>query len=116
MPPVIGYCAVTGSFELTALMLIAVFCTWQTPHSHAITVMHHEDFRAARLPTLTLFQANVQIQAYLLLFLACATLLGLFAQMSALYYCAVLGCGGYGWALAASAMRHAPGQPRTLGA
>lgn len=105
MPPVIGYCAVTGSFDLTALMLIAVFCTWQMPHSHAITVMRHEDFRAARLPTLTLSQANVQIQAYLLVFLACATLLGVVAQMSALYFCAVLGCGGYWWALAASTMR-----------
>lgn len=68
MPPVIGYCAVSARFDATAMMLVLVFCCWQMPHSHAITVMRREDFRAARLPLLSLSQAHRQIQAYILAF------------------------------------------------
>ncbi|MBA6041677.1 protoheme IX farnesyltransferase [Pseudomonas sp. PA-7-1E] len=105
MPPVIGYCAVTGRFDLTAMLLIAVFCCWQMPHSHAITVMRREDFRAAGLPLLSLAQAHRQIQAYMLAFLASALMLGAVAQMAALYFVVMLGLGGYWLTLAASGTR-----------
>ena len=105
MPPVIGYCAVTGRFDLTAMLLIVVFCCWQMPHSHAITVMRREDFRAAGLPLLSLAQAHRQIQAYMLAFLASALMLGAVAQMAALYFVVMLGLGGYWLNLAASSTR-----------
>ncbi|TKJ57141.1 protoheme IX farnesyltransferase [Pseudomonas sp. CFBP13506] len=105
MPPVIGYAAVTGRFDATAMLLIAVFGCWQMPHSHAITVMRREDFRAARLPLLTLSQTHRQIQAYMLAFLANAVLLGVVAQMNVLYFTVVSGLGAYWLALANSPVR-----------
>ncbi|MDQ0654455.1 protoheme IX farnesyltransferase [Pseudomonas cedrina] len=105
MPPVIGYCAVSARFDATALMLVLVFCCWQMPHSHAITVMRREDFRAARLPLLTLAQAHRQIQAYTLAFCASTLVLGVVAQMDILYFAVVSALGGYWLALANSSVR-----------
>lgn len=105
MPPVIGYCAVSGRFDATALLLVVVFCCWQMPHSHAITVMRREDFRAARLPLLSLPEAHRQIHAYILAFLASTMVLGVVAQMNAGYFALMLGCCGYWMTLAASSAR-----------
>ncbi|AZF20971.1 heme o synthase [Pseudomonas sp. R3-52-08] len=105
MPPVIGYCAVSGRFDATAMLLVLVFCCWQMPHSHAITVMRREDFRAARLPLLSLPEAHRQIHAYMLAFLASTMALGVVAQMNAVYFALMLGFCGYWMALAASATR-----------
>ncbi|AZF10420.1 Heme O synthase, protoheme IX farnesyltransferase COX10-CtaB [Pseudomonas sp. R2-37-08W] len=105
MPPVIGYCAVSGRFDATAMLLVVVFCCWQMPHSHAITVMRREDFRAARLPLLSLPKAYRQIHAYILAFLASTMALGAVAQMNAVYFALMLGFCGYWMALAASATR-----------
>ncbi|AZF52607.1 Heme O synthase, protoheme IX farnesyltransferase COX10-CtaB [Pseudomonas sp. R4-34-07] len=105
MPPVIGYCAVSGRFDATAMLLVVVFCCWQMPHSHAITVMRREDFRAARLPLLSLPEAHRQIHAYMLAFLASTMALGVVAQMNAVYFALMLGFCGYWMALAASATR-----------
>jgi len=100
MPPVIGYGAVTGSFDATALLLVIVFCCWQMPHSHAITVMRHEDFRAAGLPTLTLSQARREIVLYMLAFLISAAVLGWVANLNVSYPLVILGLGGYWFYLA----------------
>ena len=105
MPPVVGYCAVSASFDATAAMLVVVFCFWQMPHSHAITVMRHEDFRAAGLPTLSLVEARRQILGYMAAFLLSTVALGWVAQMNVLYWLVIVGLGGYWAVLAARAVK-----------
>jgi protoheme IX farnesyltransferase len=111
MPPVVGYCAVTASFDATALMLIMVFCCWQMPHSHAITVMRHEDFRAAGLPTLTLSEAKREINIYMVAFLVSAAILGWVADINASYPLVIVGLGGYWFYLALRPVRNATAKP-----
>ena len=100
MPPVIGYCAVSGKFDLIATLLVVVFCLWQMPHSHAISVMRRDDFRAAGLPLMTLGVARRQIITYMLMFVSSATVLGIAADLNVLYFGVVFGLGGYWCALA----------------
>ncbi|QXI18040.1 heme o synthase [Pseudomonas hamedanensis] len=95
MPPVIGYCAVTARLDATAWMLIVVFCCWQMPHSHAITLMRRDDFKAAGLPTLTLAEARKQILGYMIAFLAASLLLGLISRLGVAYFLLVASLGGY---------------------
>lgn len=51
-PPVIGYCAVTGQFDLGALLLLIIFAMWQMPHSYAIAIFRFDDYASASIPVL----------------------------------------------------------------
>jgi protoheme IX farnesyltransferase len=52
MPPVIGYVAVSNSFDMAALTLLVMFSLWQMPHSYAIAIFRFNDYLAASIPVL----------------------------------------------------------------
>ena len=49
MPPVIGWTAVTNSFDPAAAILFAVVFLWQVPHFLAIAWIYREDYARAGL-------------------------------------------------------------------
>ena len=49
MPPVIGWCAVTGEVTAGAMTLFAILFLWQVPHFLAIAWIYREDYAQARL-------------------------------------------------------------------
>ncbi|WP_273205295.1 heme o synthase [Marinobacter subterrani] len=52
IPPVVGYCAVTGVFDTGALILLVTFCLWQMPHSYAIGIFRFRDYQRVGIPVL----------------------------------------------------------------
>lgn len=77
-PPVIGYIAVTGAFDLGAIILLVTFCFWQIPHSYAIAICRYDDYKAANIPVLPVKYgieiARMHMMVYIVAF-ACAALL-----------------------------------------
>ena len=73
-PPLAGYCAVTGQFDLGAVILLAIFTLWQMPHCYAIAVYRLDDYAAAGIPVLPVKQgtaaARKHIVGYILAFMA----------------------------------------------
>ncbi len=52
LPPVIGYVAGAGEFDLRALTLFLIMFMWQPPHFWALALKYREDYRRAGIPTL----------------------------------------------------------------
>lgn len=51
MPPVIGYCTVTNTLDIGALILLLMYSFWQIPHSYSITIFRLSDYKTALIPT-----------------------------------------------------------------
>ncbi len=49
-PPVVGYTAVAGTFDTTALVLFVLLFVWQLPHFVAISIYRAEEYKAAGVP------------------------------------------------------------------
>ena len=52
MPIVVGYVAVAGRFDSTALTLFLILALWQMPHFYAIALRREDDYRSAGIPVL----------------------------------------------------------------
>ena len=78
-PPLAGYCAVTGCFDLGAVILLSIFALWQMPHCYAIAVFRFEDYTAAAIPVLPVKQgtatAKKHMVGYILAFMAATLML-----------------------------------------
>jgi protoheme IX farnesyltransferase len=100
MPPVIGYCAVSNSFDFAALTLLVMFSLWQMPHSYAIAIFRFNDYLAAKIPVLPVERgikvAKLHILLYILAFLV-ATLMLTFGGYAGLNYLAVAAGMGMYW-------------------
>ncbi|NQZ33108.1 MAG: protoheme IX farnesyltransferase [Oceanospirillaceae bacterium] len=98
-PPVIGYCAASNQFDSGALILLAIFCLWQIPHSYAIAIYRFNDYKAAKIPVLPVTDgikaARNHIIAYIIAFVIVALLLTQQNHMGMFYAVAVSALGLY---------------------
>jgi protoheme IX farnesyltransferase len=78
-PPLAGYCAVTGRFDLGAVTLLSIFSLWQMPHCYAIAVFRFDDYTAAAIPVLPVKRgtaaAKKHMVGYILAFMAATLML-----------------------------------------
>ncbi len=78
VPPVVGYCAASGQFDAGAIILLAMFCIWQMPHSYAIAIFRYKDYATANIPTLPVSEGIGKTKCHIILYIAA------FAMISAL--------------------------------
>jgi heme o synthase len=100
IPPVVGYCAVTGRFDLGAAILFLILVFWQMPHFYAIAMYRLQDYRAAGIPVLPIKkgyrETKVQILIYILAFIPVTLALTAFGY-TGYTYLAVATLLGTGW-------------------
>jgi protoheme IX farnesyltransferase len=80
-PPVIGYVAVTGALDLTAMYMFMVVFFWTPPHFWALALRLNSDYDRAQVPMLQVVRGRREVQwqifLYSLVLLAITMLLGL---------------------------------------
>jgi protoheme IX farnesyltransferase len=52
MPPLLGWCAVTGGVEQEAMLLFLIIFVWTPPHFWALALVRQEDYHRSGLPML----------------------------------------------------------------
>jgi protoheme IX farnesyltransferase len=79
MPIMAGYCAVTGTIDMAAVLLFFSMVFWQMPHFYAIAIFRMKDYAAGGIPVLPLkkgvYRTKVQMLCYMLAFIFSALLL-----------------------------------------
>ncbi|HFE48856.1 MAG TPA: protoheme IX farnesyltransferase [Chromatiaceae bacterium] len=106
-PPMLGWCAMTGSCDAEALLLFLIIFTWTPPHFWALAIHREKEYAKAGVPMLPtthgLAHTRIQVLLYtILLFLV--TLLPYAVGLSGGFYlggAVVLGLGFlvYAWQL-----------------
>ncbi|MDR3603846.1 MAG: heme o synthase [Syntrophaceae bacterium] len=64
-PPLAGYCAVTGRFDMGAVILLSIFSLWQMAHCYAIAVFRLDDYSAAAIPILPVKQGTAAAKRHI---------------------------------------------------
>ena len=68
VPPVVGYTAVSGHIDASAVTLFLTLLFWQIPHSYAIAIYRFEDYKAAGIPVLPVKSGFLQTKVYMLIY------------------------------------------------
>ncbi len=94
LPPVIGWAAVTGRVEITALLLFALVFYWTPPHFWALALRIRKDYEAARVPMLPVVrgvpETARQIALYTVLLVAISLVFYAVAGMGPVYLLAAV--------------------------
>ncbi len=97
VPPVVGYTAVTGHFDLAAALLFATLAVWQMPHFYAIALFRVHDYTTANLPVLPVKHGAAvtkrHILAYIVAFTVISPLLTVFGYTAWPYLVAMIALG-----------------------
>ena len=98
LPPVIGWAAVTGRVEITALLLFALVFYWTPPHFWALSLRIRKDYEAAHVPMLPVVrgvpETARQIALYTVLLVAISLVFYAVAHMGPIYLVAAVALGG----------------------
>lgn len=95
-PPIVGYCAVTGRFDMGALILLVMFSLWQMPHSYAIAIFRFKDYAAASIPVLPVSKGIVSAKNHIVMYILAFTVATVMLTVS--------GYAGYNYLVVACAL------------
>jgi protoheme IX farnesyltransferase len=99
-PPLVGYCAVTDSFDLGAFLLFLIMVLWQMPHFYAIAIYRYNDYVRAGIPVLPVKKSihitKIHMVLYTIAFIIAALLLTLMGFTGYVYF-TVAGLLGLTW-------------------
>ncbi len=105
-PPVLGWCAVTGTIDPHALLLFLIIFTWTPPHFWALAIHRRDEYAAADIPMLPVTHGIAFTRLHILLYtilLVLVSALPYLTHMSGLFYLGgalALGAGFLYYALA----------------
>jgi heme o synthase len=98
VPPLVGWAAVTGTVDPTALYLFAIVFYWTPPHFWALSLLMRDDYARVGVPMMPVVHGDAetrrQILLYTVLLLVLTLLPVVFGFFGAIYATAALALGG----------------------
>lgn len=102
MPPVIGYCAVTGTVDAGAWLLFALLFLWQPAHFWSLAIRRRDEYREAGYPLLPVVKGvrrtKLQMIPYVVLLLPAGVLFYRYGYVGYIYLAVtILTCAVWIW-------------------
>ena len=98
VPPLVGWAAVTGSVDPTALYLFAIVFYWTPPHFWALSLLMKDEYARVGVPMMPVVHGEVetrrQIVLYTVLLVVLTLLPVVFGLFGAIYAVAAVALGG----------------------
>lgn len=99
-PILAGYCAVSGTLDIGAILVFLVLFLWQMPEFYSISVYRMREYKAAGIPVMSVVKGvkntKIQIFIYTVLFVISTLLLWYFNYTSTTYLI-IMGVLGLYW-------------------
>jgi len=97
-PPVLGWCAVTGTVDPHALLLFLIVFVWTPPHFWALAIDRHKEYAQAGIPMLPVTHGlpftRLQVLLYTVLLIVVSVFPFVFGMSGYLYLAGALVLGG----------------------
>jgi len=97
-PPLVGWTAMTGSLDLTAIYLFAIIFFWTPPHFWALALIKRNEYANAGIPMMPVVQGErwtkIQMLAYTLMLIPLTVMPAVFGALGLFYGVAALLLGG----------------------
>lgn len=89
-PILAGYCAVTGTVDVGAILVFAMLFLWQMPEFYSISIYRRDEYKKAGVPVMAVVKGKentrTQIFIYTLAFVAATLLLSPFGYTGNIYF------------------------------
>jgi protoheme IX farnesyltransferase len=99
-PILAGYCAVTGTIDIGAVLVFLILFLWQMPEFYSIAVYRQKEYAAAGVPVMSVVKGikntKIQIFVYTVLFVIATLLLTAFG-ITGYTYLIIMGALGIYW-------------------
>ncbi len=89
MPPLLGWTAVAGQVDYTAILLVLIIFAWTPPHFWALSIYRHKEYMKANIPMLPVTHGIPYTKLHILLYtflLFAVSLLPFVIDVSGLIY------------------------------
>lgn len=97
VPPLVGYCAVTNTFDSAAFALFMILFLWQIPHFYAIAIYRLNDYSNASIPVLPVkkgvMYTKLNMLVYLIAFVIAAIMPTVLGYAGKVYFFIALALG-----------------------
>lgn len=98
-PILAGYCAVTGTLDVGAMIVFAILFLWQMPEFYSIAIYRHDEYKAANIPVMSVVKGirstKIQIFFYTVAFVIATILLATYGYASMTYLVVMAAMGTY---------------------
>jgi protoheme IX farnesyltransferase len=112
VPPLVGYCAITGYIDLAGMLIVMMMVCWQLSHFYAISLYRKSDYAAAKLPVWPVVKGDdstkLQILGFMIIYILFGLSLFIFGYCGFLYLLIILGSGLWWFIAAKKSLRKLP--------
>src|SRR5699024_12426703 len=88
--PLIGWAVITSAYHIVPILLSLMLFIWQIPHTFAIAMRRHDEYKAANVPMLPVVYGFDMTKRHMAVYVLCLLHLPLFLTLLCSFFVSVI--------------------------